>query len=59
MSSLTECNFCTVTWMRGQAAMRGVELILTPDDRGWISARFSDESEPAAYFKELSDECAC
>jgi hypothetical protein len=65
MSELTRCNRCTLESMQRRAKARGVEVIVTvhtaPDDevRGWTSARYSDEDKPSAYFKVLTEACAC
>jgi hypothetical protein len=65
MSSLTQCNRCTLDRMRRGAAARGVEVIVEvvtdPDDpmRGWTSARYSDRDEPSSYFQVLTEACAC
>lgn len=64
MSELTRCNHCTVEDMRKRASKRGVRVIIenVPDDdplAGWVSARYSDEQRPAAYFAELTAKCSC
>ena len=62
MSELTECNYCSLKDMKRRAAARGVEVI-TEQGRsnmvGWISARYSDQDEPSAYFAQLTSECVC
>lgn len=58
MSELTRCNHCSLKAMRERAEQRGVTVILGRD-AGWITARYSDEAEPSAYFASLTDRCAC
>jgi len=58
MSKLTRCNHCTLQRMKERASERGVEVILGRDE-GWVTARYSDEDEPSAWFLELTDECIC
>lgn len=65
MSELTPCNRCSLEAMKRRATKRGVEVIVEvvhhPNDpmRGWTSARYSDEDEPAAWFQVLTEACAC
>jgi hypothetical protein len=65
VSELTLCNRCNLEAMQRRAKARGVEVIVTvhtePDDewRGWTSARYSDEDKPGAWFKVLTEACAC
>lgn len=59
MSELTRCNHCSLKAMRERAERRGATVILDRDAEGWITARYSDEAEPSAYFMELTNRCAC
>jgi hypothetical protein len=64
MSDLTKCNRCTLDEMQRRAAARGAEVIVevehaAQDMAGWISARYSDDDEPSAYFLSLPEACAC
>lgn len=63
MSDLTPCNFCTMQNMKARAEMRGVELIVQLETEGdmvdWWSARYSDQTEPSAWFMAITDSCAC
>ena len=63
MSELTPCNRCSLDAMERRARMRGVKVIVevawTGEMRGWTSARYSDEDEPAAWFQQLTTACAC
>ena len=59
MSELTLCNFCQLQRMRKRAKERGVTVKMGQDDHGWVTARYSDEDEPSAYFMELTERCAC
>lgn len=68
MSELTICNRCSLDRMEARARERGVEVIVTvlhpvgdPDQHmaGWISARYSDQEEPSAWFVQLTMKCAC
>lgn len=59
MSELTSCNYCSLRRMRLDASSRGVEVIVSVDEHGWIAARYSDRDEPSAWFMEVSNECAC
>lgn len=58
MSSLTECNYCTLKRMQERAKEGKVDIIMDRAD-GWITVRYSNEEEPSAYFLELSDHCVC
>lgn len=53
------CNFCTLLLMKRLAAKRGVKVIMGRDEFGWITARYSDEPEPAASFMALTEHCVC
>lgn len=61
MSSLTPCNHCTLRRIRQNAAP-GVRVTTSNgkgDWEGWIVVKKSDETEPVAYFKALTDRCVC
>ena len=59
MSELTECNHCTYLRMIANAAKRGATVILGKDEYGWVTARYSDEDYPQAYFMQLTEKCIC
>jgi hypothetical protein len=61
MSDTLECNWCSLKRMHETAAARGVRVIVgpAPELDGWIVARYSDEFEPAAFFMEVPEGCAC
>lgn len=61
MSELTKCNHCSLRDMEARAAERGATVIVAvrPGDDNWISARYSDEEEPSAWFKVLTAHCVC
>lgn len=59
MSELTLCNFCQLRRMRRYAKERGVTVKMGHDDQGWVTARYSDEKEPSAYYREVPERCAC
>ena len=63
MSELTPCNFCQAQAMNDRAEKRGVQLVLKlqtqGDMEGWWSARYSDQEEPSAWFKQLTSHCVC
>ena len=63
MSELTRCNFCNRQSMEARARMRGVELIVQLETSGdmadWWSARYSDQTEPSAWWMALPDHCVC
>lgn len=65
MSDLTPCNFDSYMRMRRWAEDRGVTVKLDMVDYGreeggwWITATYSDQEEPSAYFKALTTECVC
>jgi hypothetical protein len=62
MSSLTECNYCTLKGMEERAKGRGVTVIVSPGEGsmgGWKSARYSDQELPSAHFLTLTDHCVC
>ena len=65
MSELTLCNYCIYKRMSENAAERDAVVILEPEpdplstDNPWIAARYSDQTEPSAWFMELTDRCVC
>jgi len=59
MSELTRCNYCSLKDMEQKAKERRVVVIMGKDDAGWITARYSDERQPAHHFMELTDHCVC
>jgi len=58
VSELTTCNYCNYEAMKKRAKERGVWVILRGQD-DWISARYSDEELPSAFFMELTESCVC
>ena len=64
MSELTLCNRCSLNDMKRRAEKRGVTVIVerqrigTPME-GWFAARYSDRTEPDAYFMQLTEGCEC
>lgn len=61
MSELTQCNYCSLKQIEARAGP-GVEVTTkqgTGDWEGWIVVKRSDEEEPVAYFKALTDRCVC
>lgn len=62
MSERTRCNYCTLEFMKRRAKTRHAEVILESgkdEMRGWMSARYSDEDKPSAYFMVLTTHCVC
>jgi hypothetical protein len=59
MSELTRCNRCSLDEMERRATKHGATVLLTLDDDGWLAARYSDQDEPSAWFRELTDGCVC
>jgi len=59
MSELTTCNYCNYKAMQREAKARGERIILRHTGDGWISARYSDEPMPSAFFRALSGSCVC
>lgn len=59
MSELTPCNYCTLKFLRQQAAKRSVTIVLGKDEHGWVTATYSDQDEPTAWFMELTERCVC
>jgi len=63
MSELTPCNHCSLASMRRVAKRAGVAVIVEAVAEGpmagWTSVRYSDETEPQAFFMELTDHCVC
>ena len=61
VSELTPCNYCSLKRIESRAGP-GVEVTTKPgtgDWDGWIVVRRSDEVEPVAFFKALTDRCVC
>ena len=61
MSELTTCNYCNLRRIQSRAGP-GVKVTTKKGDgewEGWIVVRRSDEIEPVAYFKALTDRCVC
>jgi len=70
MSDLTPCNYDSLQQMKKRAASRtdmwgnslGISVVLTrndPEADGWVSARYSDQEKPSAYFLVLPNRCVC
>lgn len=64
MSEMTPCNRCSLDRMKRQANARGVKVITKiegpeSDTPGWISAWYSDQDEPTAWFMQLTERCVC
>lgn len=64
MSELTECNACSLRGIEQYASARGATVTtrripITEEMGGWYEVRVSDQSEPVAYFMELTVECCC
>lgn len=56
------CNRCTLRSMEATAEARGATVVVEPatgEMEGWTSARYSDRDSPSAWFKLLTEECAC
>lgn len=53
MSDLTPTNRETLDRMQRRAAERGVVVRLGRDEYGWVTATYSDQDEPSAYFMAL------
>lgn len=67
MSELTRCNFCTLLWMRRNAAKSGkVVTLVYLDESAGIDVLVHDEGEKPdrkkhrkAWFGGLSETCCC
>lgn len=59
MSELTPCNYCNYQAMKRRAEKRGVTVILSSDENGWVSARYSDKEKPSRFFLKLTESCVC
>lgn len=63
MSRHTLCNHCKLQTIVANAEKRGAGVYTARhhegDMPGWIAVHVSDQSEPVAYFQELTDHCAC
>lgn len=53
------CNRCVLDDMERRARERGAEVITAVEEGGWVSARYSDEAEPCAWFMALPEKCMC
>ena len=58
MSELTRCNYCSLQDMKRRAEKRGVTVILGRD-RGWVTAKYSNEDKASHHYLELTESCAC
>jgi len=64
---MSQCNYCTLKDIKGEARARGLEVTVKSDDFGMggvsVYVHGSDQElksgESAAWFMELPEECVC